>query len=138
MTRHRAERVADLMHRELAQIFLEEMRDPRTALASVSAISVSGDLGFARVKVSVIGTEAERRECLEALRRATGFVRSVLAQRLDLRVMPELRFELDRGAEHSQRIGELLANLPELSTERDAGSAGEPGGAGNVEDRGDD
>jgi ribosome-binding factor A len=123
MTRRRAERVADLMHRELAQIFLEEMRDPRAALASVSAVSVSGDLGFARVKVSVLGTEAERRECLEALRRATGFVRSVLAQRLDLRAMPELRFELDRGAEHSQRIGELLAELPELAPERVAESA---------------
>jgi ribosome-binding factor A len=121
MTRHRAERVADLMQRELAQIFLEEIKDPRAVLASVSGVSLSADLRFARVKVSVLASEAERRECLKALQHATGFVRSLLAQRLDLRVVPELRFELDRGAEHSQRIGELLAELPELSAEHRTG-----------------
>jgi ribosome-binding factor A len=115
MTRHRAERVADLMQRELAQIFLEELKDPRAAGAGVSSVSVSPDLGFARVKVSVLGSDAEREECLAALRRATGFLRSQLAQRIDLRIVPELRFELDRGAEHSQRIHELLAELPELA-----------------------
>lgn len=116
MKGNRAERVADLIQRELAQILLEEMKDPRAALATVSGVSLSGDLRFARLKVSVLGTEAERQECLAVLRRATGFVRSQLAQRLDLRAVPELRFELDRGAEHSQRINELLADLPELAT----------------------
>jgi ribosome-binding factor A len=129
MTRHRAERVADVMQRELAQIFLEEIKDPRAVLASVSGVSLSADLRFARIKVSVLASESERRECLRALQHAAGFVRSLLAQRLDLRVVPELRFELDRGAEHSQRIGELLAELPELSAERRAGPGdGEDGG----------
>ena len=116
MKGNRAERVADVMQRELAQILLEEMNDPRAALATVSAVSLSADLRFARLKVSVLGSEAERQECLATLRRATGFVRTQLAHRLSLRVVPELRFELDRGAEHSQRINELLAGLPELAT----------------------
>lgn len=126
MSRHRPERVADVMRRELAQIFLQEIKDPRATLATVSSVSLSSDLGFARIKVSVLGSDAERDECLAALQRATGFVRSQLAHRLGLRVVPELRFELDRGAEHSQRIDQLLAALPELGQRADDGTPATP------------
>ncbi|HUP21969.1 MAG TPA: 30S ribosome-binding factor RbfA [Thermoanaerobaculia bacterium] len=129
MTRHRAQRVADLMQRELAQIFLEKLKDPRAAMATVSDVSLSPDLGFARIKVSAFGSDSERKACLDAVRHAGGFVRSQLAQRLALRVVPELRFELDRGPEHSQRINELLADLPELTREDTAVSPTEPGEA---------
>lgn len=131
MTRHRAQRVADLMQRELAQIFLEKLKDPRAAMATVSEVSLSSDLGFARIKVSAFGSDSERQECLDAVRHASGFVRSQLAQRFGLRVVPELRFELDRGPEHSQRINELLADLPELTREETTAS---PEGLGEPED----
>jgi ribosome-binding factor A len=63
------------------------------------------------VRVSALGDEAQRLGALEALRHARGFLRTELSHRLTTRVTPELVFELDRGAEHSQRISDLLESL---------------------------
>ncbi|MGD2115880.1 MAG: 30S ribosome-binding factor RbfA [Acidobacteriota bacterium] len=106
----RTDRVADLVRAELSRLILQEMGDPRVELASISAVDVSPDLHHARVSVSVLG-EAGRREAVEALQGARGFLRSRLASKLQLKHTPELQFELDRGAEHSQRISQLLESL---------------------------
>lgn len=107
----RTQRVADLVRAELAQILLRDLRDPRVSLATVTSVDVSPDLRHARVQVSVLGAEETRRESLQALEGAGGYIRRQLAHRLRLRVTPELVFELDRGAEHSQRISDLLEGL---------------------------
>lgn len=107
----RSDRVADQVQRELAVILQRQLKDPRVRLATVSRVSLSGDLSHATVQVSVLGDEAERRQCVAALDHAKGFVRSALARRVHLRTVPELTFELDRGAEHSLRIQEILENL---------------------------
>lgn len=107
----RTQRLGDLIRNELSELIRREMRDPRVALVGVSEVEVSKDLGYATVKVSALGEEAQRREAVRALEHAKGFLRRELAQRLDLRLTPELRFELDRGAEHSQRISDLLDSL---------------------------
>jgi len=109
----RTDRVEDLIRAELADLLLREVQDPRVSLTSVVAVNVSPDLRRAVVRVSVLGEDAHRLESLEALQHAKGFLRSQLAHRLRLRVVPELVFELDRGAEHSQRITDLLESLNE-------------------------
>jgi ribosome-binding factor A len=108
----RTQRVGDLLRAELAELLRRRVRDPRVQLATVTQVEVSADLQHARVSVSVLGNEADRQEAVDALNHARGFLRSQLAQRLDnLRVAPELKFLLDRGAEHSQRISDLLEEL---------------------------
>jgi ribosome-binding factor A len=104
----RTERVGDLIRAELADLLLREVRDPRVGLATVSSVEVARDFSHATVKVSVLGTEAERAAAIAALERAKGFLRRELSRRISLRTTPELHFSLDRGAEHSQRISELL------------------------------
>ena len=80
-------------------------------MTSVAAVDVSPDLRRALVRVSVLD-DAQRQESLAALRHAAGFLRHQLALRLrHMRVIPELIFEIDRGAEHSQRISDLLERL---------------------------
>jgi ribosome-binding factor A len=74
---------------------------------------VSSDFRHADVHVSVLGPESDREQAIAGLTSARGFLRRELARRLSLRVTPELKFHLDRGAEHSQRIEELLAAPPE-------------------------
>lgn len=107
----RTQRVGELLQAELSQLLLRSVQDPRVRRASVSAVDVSPDLRRAVVRVSVLD-ESQRRESLDALRHAAGFLRHQLARRLrHMRVMPELIFELDRGAEHSQRISDLLEHL---------------------------
>ena len=110
MTR-RTDRVGDQLVRELNELLLREVRDPRVRLATVSRVEVSGDLQHARASVSLIGSEEEREACLEALRGATGFLRAKLGPRLRLRVTPELAFVIDRGPEHSLKISQILDEL---------------------------
>lgn len=108
----RTQRVGDLLRAELSDLMIKRVRDPRVRMATVSRVEVSADLSYARVGVSVLGEEEEREDAVEALVHARGFLRSELARRLrHLRVIPELRFELDRGPEHSQRISDLLEEL---------------------------
>lgn len=108
----RTERVADQIRSELSQILRLEMKDPRIELASITNVEVTRDFSHAKVMVSVLGDDLDkRREAVETLVQAKGWVRSHLAKRLRLRQTPELHFELDRGAEHSQRINEILAGL---------------------------
>ncbi|HEX4954437.1 MAG TPA: 30S ribosome-binding factor RbfA [Thermoanaerobaculia bacterium] len=113
----RPERVADLLRAEISDIVRRELRDPRVGLATVSMVEVSSDLRHARVKLSILGSEEQRQASLEAVRHGAGFVRRLLGQRLDLRFVPELVFELDRGAEYSQRISDILDE--ELRDERE-------------------
>ena len=107
----RTDRVADVVRAELSDLLLRHVQDPRIRLASVSGVELSPDLRRAVVKISALGEEAQRLETVEALRHARGYLRTELASRLRMRVTPELVFELDRGAEHSQKISDLLESL---------------------------
>ena len=113
MTR-RTDRVGDTLRAELSTIISRRVRDPRVSMTTVSTVEMSPDLKHARVFLSVVGDQAEREASLDALRHAAGFIRGQLAKELKrLRNIPELRFELYRGAEYSQRISDLLENPDE-------------------------
>ena len=107
----RTDRVSDLLRAELSDLLLREVHDPRVKLASVTEVEVTSDLRRAVVKISALGDDTQRQETIEGLRHARGFLRTELANRLRLRSTPELIFELDRGAEHSQRISDILESL---------------------------
>jgi ribosome-binding factor A len=108
----RTDRVADVVRAELSDLLLRHVHDPRIRLVSVTGVDLSPDLRRAVIKVSALGEEAQRLETVEALRHARGYLRTELASRLRrMRVTPELVFELDRGAEHSQKISDLLESL---------------------------
>lgn len=107
----RTDRVSDLLRAELAELLLREVHDPRVKLATVTAVDVSPDLRRAVVRISALGEDQQRQETIAGLRHARGFLRTELAHRLRLRATPELVFELDRGAEHSQQISDLLESL---------------------------
>ena len=107
----RTDRVADVVRAELADLLLRHVHDPRIKLVSVTGVDLSPDLKRAVVRVSALGEEKHRLETVEALKHARGFLRTELAARLRMRVTPELVFELDRGAEHSQKISDLLESL---------------------------
>ncbi len=108
----RTERVSDLIRRELAEVIVHRLQDPRVKLATVSEVRVTPDLRRAIVLMSVLGDDQQRSQALEGLLHARGFLRSALARRLrSMKVVPELVFELDRGAEHSRNIEDLLESF---------------------------
>lgn len=107
----RNNRIGDLVRAELNELLLRHVQDPRVRLANVTSVEVTQDMKRATVKVSVLGTEEQRLDAVEGLRHAKGFLRTELSHRLRTRTTPELHFELDRGAEHSQKISDLLESL---------------------------
>jgi len=108
----RTDRVADVVRAELSDLLLTAVHDPRIRLVTVTEVSITPDLRRAIVKVSALGEETEREAAVAGLQHARGFLRTERARRLKtMRVTPELVFELDRGAEHSQKISDLLESL---------------------------
>jgi len=108
---HRPERLAELIRETVAAFLTEHVRDPRIGFVTVTGVEVSADLGHARVRVSVMGTEEEQGRSLEGLESAARFLRAQLSRELHLRTSPELRFELDRGLQHALRIDQVLKRL---------------------------
>lgn len=124
MASRRQRRVAQQIHRELSQLLLREVRDPRLAEVTITEVRVTPDLLLARIYFSVLGEAEAEREAMAALERAKGFLRSQLAERLSLRFMPELDFMLDKSAAYGQRIEELLDQIAaENSPEDESESA---------------
>lgn len=107
----RTDRLESVLREELSFVISRRLRDPRVGFASVSAVQLSRDLQHARVAVAVLGDDEETRlETIQVLTAAAPAIRRMLTERVELRLVPELRFELDRGAEHSLRIAQLLEN----------------------------
>lgn len=107
----RAERWADQIRAEVAEMISAELKDPRIGFTTVTRVEVSGDLQYARVFVSVLGSDEVRQRSLEGLTSAAGYLRHELGQRLRMRRVPELAFVLDHGAEEHQKIETLLQKL---------------------------
>ena len=110
---HRPERVAEAIRQTVAAFLTGDVRDPRVGFVTVTGVEVSADLEHARVRVSVMGSEDEKAKSLEGLASAARYLRVQIAKALPLRVTPDLRFELDRGLEHAQRIDRVLRDLEE-------------------------
>jgi len=108
---HRAERLADQIRTEVAEMISGELKDPRIGFATVTEVDISGDLHHARVHVSVLGNAEARHKSLEGLASAAGYMRHELAQRLGLRRVPELTFVLDQTAEENEKLEALLQKL---------------------------
>jgi ribosome-binding factor A len=108
MAGHRIERVNERLKREVSQILMAEVQDPRVGVLTVTRVVAAPDLTLARIFVHVVGDEAERKETFVGLKAATPFIRTALGQRLPMRRVPELRFEADRNLEHALRIEQLL------------------------------
>ncbi len=117
----RPERVAQFMRREIAEIVEHRLSDPRLAglVVSVTDVEVTRDLSSARVFVSVLESGEVRDRALAALQSASGFVRHLLGQRLELREIPEIRFVHDASIERGARVEELLRRIEHGDTPPD-------------------
>jgi ribosome-binding factor A len=106
---HRPERLAEMIRDELTELLEGELADPRIGLASITELKLDPGLRVAHAFVAVSGDDPEQRRTLAGLIAARGFLRAEIGSRLQLRHVPDLRFELDRGEQHTARIEKLLA-----------------------------
>ena len=108
MTR-RTQRIGNLLRLEISDLLQHQMNDPRLSnFISVTEVSTSPDLRHAKVFVSVLGNETQKKEVLQGFAAATGFIHRELANRLTLRRIPELSFHLDNSIEQGAKVLELI------------------------------
>lgn len=114
----RAVRVADAIRNELAVLLLQRSRDRWLQEVNINRVEVSDDLRYARIYYTVFCSRDKLDEVSKALDRATGFMRSHLAQAINLRFTPELRFWYDEEAERVEEVEKLLAEIARENDER--------------------
>ena len=121
MANYRQNKINSAVETEMAEI-LREIKDPRVAGAfvTITAARVSPDLKYCKLYYSTLS--GDKKEVGAGLRSASGFIRSRLAERLNLRITPELTFEADGSIEHGAHIADVLRRIDE---ERERGEGGD-------------
>lgn len=108
---NRQGRVDEELRKELSQIINYDLKNPNvTGMISVTKVKVTPDLKYAKVSVSILNSKNVK-ETLAGLKKSSGFLRSELAKRINLRNTPELVFELDESLEYGARIDSILNDI---------------------------
>jgi ribosome-binding factor A len=107
----RASRVGDLLLREIADLLMTKVKDPRVKKTTLTGVFVSTDLRYAKVFYSLIGDEQEILEAQKGLESATGFIKREIGFRMDLKYVPDIAFKHDRSLAVGDHMEKLLQKL---------------------------
>ena len=107
----RANRVGDLILKEIADLLMTKVKDPRVKKATVTGIVVSKDLRYARVYYSLIGDEKEILETQKGLESAKGFIKREIGLRMDLKYVPDIVFKHDPSLAEGDHMEKLFQKL---------------------------
>ncbi len=111
MPSNRMNKIDEELKKEISSIISLELKNPHlTGLISVSKVKTTPDLRFARVYVTMIN-EKSKKENLTILKQSSGYIRSAIAKKINLRYTPELIFEFDESLEYGSRIDEILKDI---------------------------
>lgn len=121
MTR-RIERLNSVIQQEISQLLRDQVNDPRlTSLISITKVSTSSDLRQTKVFISTFGDNVDKKEILQGFTAASGFLRRQLANRLQLRHMPELSFHFDDSIERAAEVLKLIDEVASKDAENEDG-----------------
>lgn len=108
---NRMERVNETLKKEISVVIDQTLKNPNiTGMISVTKVKTAPDLRTARVYISLINCKSKK-NTLEGLKNATGYIRSEIAKRVNLRYTPELTFEIDESMEYGSRIENILKEI---------------------------
>ena len=108
MPSQRAQRIGELIQKEVSALLLRGLKDPRIGFVTITGVEVTPDLHLARVYYTVIGDQAARRESAAGLKSSTPFIRQQLGRQLQMKYIPDLIFQYDSSIEYGNRIESLL------------------------------
>lgn len=111
MSSYRPERVGEQIHKEVAQLMMHGIKDPRVATVSITGVKVSRDLSLAKVFFTVLDEATERKDAERGLKSVAPYLRRQLGQVMRMRFIPELRFEYDKSISYGQKIDDLLRQV---------------------------
>jgi ribosome-binding factor A len=127
MKSRRLAKVAEAIREVVSMAILTDLQDPRIRDVTVTSVEVSADLRLATVKVSVMGDEKKQRLCLHGLESSAGYLQRRVADRIETRYTPHVRFVLDQGVKKSLEINRILQEvLPKPIPPTDELVTGEP------------
>lgn len=104
----RSRRIAEQIQRELSEVIRLELKDPRVGMVTITDVEVSQDYSHAKVFFTTLGDATKVGETVAGLARAAGFLRSQLAHRLKLRIVPQMQFKYDESVERGMRLSRLI------------------------------
>ncbi len=105
-------RINDEIKKELSEIIRADIKDPRVGvITSVLKVETTNDLKYCKVYVSILGDEEKKNEVMTVLKGAAGFIRSLIARRINLRITPEFNFILDDSLDYSFKIDKILKEI---------------------------
>jgi ribosome-binding factor A len=107
----RSDRVSGLIQEVLSDILKKEISDPRLQMATISGVKMSADLKLASIYYTTSGDKDARDAAAQAFKRAHGYIKKKLAQQLELRYIPQLRFFYDESFDYGSRIEKLLKTV---------------------------
>ena len=108
----RSDRVSDAIQRLLGQVIPNEIRDPRIGMVNINEVTVTRDMAYAKVYVTFLGLEADKvKQNLDILNDASGFIRSLIAKRIQARIVPTVRFYFDKSLDEGIRMANLVENV---------------------------
>lgn len=125
-TYKRADRVADQIRMEVADILMRKIKDPRVRSVTVTDVELTADLRIAHIFVTTMEQDQAERDVFIGLSKASGFVRAELGRRLTLRYLPEVIFKKDVSGPRGDRVLQLLDGL---RVDADQGDAPVPSNA---------
>lgn len=114
----RLDRVGEFIRAEISAILKKKVNDPRIGFVSLTGVTMSPDLKYAKIFVSILGDETEKLKTLEGLKSAKSFIRGELGNVLELRLVPELNFVRDESIERGDRILGLLSKIKSQGAKR--------------------
>lgn len=108
----RTERIAGEMRRALSDIIRNDLKDPRIpTVTSITNIKLAKDLKYAKIFISIYGTQDDKKAALDVLKGSSGFIRRELGQKMIIRTLPELTFALDESIEYGSMMTRKIDEL---------------------------
>ncbi|MDD3923475.1 MAG: 30S ribosome-binding factor RbfA [Erysipelotrichaceae bacterium] len=109
--RIRTERLAQTIKKEVSEIIQFSLKDRRVGFVTVTDVTVTNDLSFAKIYINILDDEIKAKERFDNLKKAKGFIRSELAKKLTTYKVPQLIFIFDESLKKGNRIEEIIKNL---------------------------
>jgi len=122
LSSYRPERVGEQIHKEIAQMMMQGIKDPRVAPVVITGVNVSRDLSVAKVYFTVTDEASERKDAERGLKSVAPYVRRQLGQIMRMRFIPEIRFIYDSSINYGQKIENLLREVQDDLTDDSADS----------------
>ena len=107
----RADRVSGLIQETLSDLLNKSIHDPRLQMATITKVKMSADLKLARIYFAIYGDDQKSGDAAKGFESARGFIKRMLARKLGLRYMPDLKFFYDDSLDYGSHIDQLLEKI---------------------------